>query len=113
MAKTEYTVNNADYFAIFMKKVELSILLKELTMNLSKDELRKIYGKIEWVDSFPDYKVEVVDSFADLHVQLVSSFADSEGEWQETTSFPDYKIQKVTSFGDFKIKIVSSFPGVQ
>ena len=46
MAKTEYTVNNADYFAIFMKKVELSILLKELTMNLSKDELRKIYGKI-------------------------------------------------------------------
>ena len=31
---------------------------------ISKDELSKIYGKIKFVDSFPDYKVKIVDNFA-------------------------------------------------
>ena len=28
-------------------------------------DVSKIYGKIQFVDSFPDYKVQVVDSFPD------------------------------------------------
>jgi hypothetical protein len=72
-----------------------------------------IYGKIQLVDSFPDYKVQVVDSFADLHVQKVSSFPDGAGKWQIVDSFPDFKIQIVESFPDFTIKYVESFPGVQ
>ncbi len=73
----------------------------------------KIYGKIQFVDSFPDFKVQVVDSFADLHVQKVSSFPDGAGKWQIVESFPDFKIQIVESFPDFTIKYVESFPGVQ
>jgi len=77
----------------------------------SKVNVGQIYGKIQLVQSFPDYKVKVVDSFPDLKVQLVNSFPDKPGKWQIVNSFPDYKIQLVDSFPDFTIKYVNSFPG--
>ncbi|GEM_PF-290513 len=70
-----------------------------------------LYGKIQYVTSFPDVKVQVVTSFPDIKVQVVNSFADGPGEWQIVDSFPDYKVQVVDSFPDFKIEYVSSFPG--
>ena len=70
-----------------------------------------LYGKIQFVDSFPDVKVQVVTSFPDIKVQKVSSFPDSAGKWQVVDSFPDYKVQVVTSFPDYKIQYVDSFPG--
>jgi len=79
---------------------------------MSKPDLSKIHGKIQFVTSFPDYKVKVVNSFPDLKVQKVTSFPDSAGKWEIVTSFPDYKIQIVDSFPDFKIEYVTSFPGV-
>lgn len=80
--------------------------------DLSKDELKKIHGKIQFVESFPDYKVKIVTSFPDLKVKSVSSFPDDPGEWQIVNSFPDFKIQLVDSFPDFTIQWVESFPGV-
>ena len=74
-------------------------------------DVLKIYGKIQIVTSFPDYKVQVVNSFPDLKVQVVNSFPDKPGKWKMVNSFPDYKIQFVNSFPDFKIKYVNSFPG--
>jgi len=74
---------------------------------------KKLYGKVQVVNSFPDFKVQVVSSFPDLKVKKVSSFPDDCGEWQFVNSFPDFKVQFVTSFPDFKIQYVSSFPGIQ
>jgi hypothetical protein len=74
-------------------------------------DVSKIFGKIAFVDSFPDFKVKVVSSFPDLKVQMVSSFADKPGLWQKVSSSPDYKIQIVDSFPDFTIQYVQSFPG--
>ena len=79
----------------------------------AKPDVSKIFGKIQFVDSFPDYKVKVVSSFEDLRVQKVCSFPNSPGKWQVVTSFPDYKIQLVDSFPDFTVRYVSSFPGVR
>ena len=70
-----------------------------------------LYGKIQYVTSFPDVKVQVVSSFPDIKVQVVSSFADGPGKWEVVDSFPDYKVQIVDSFPDFKIQYVDSFPG--
>jgi len=70
-----------------------------------------LYGKIQYVTSFPDVKVQVVTSFPDIKVQIVSSFADGPGEWEIVNSFPDYKVQVVDSFPDYKIQYVTSFPG--
>jgi len=70
-----------------------------------------LYGKIQFVTSFPDVKVQVVTSFPDIKVQQVSSFPDGPGKWQIVSSFPDYKVQVVDSFPDFKIQYVTSFPG--
>lgn len=77
-----------------------------------KSTIEKVYGKIQFVDSFPDYKVQVVTSFPDLKVQRVDSFPDAPGKWQIVDSFPDFKIQIVDSFPDFKIQYVDAFPGL-
>lgn len=72
----------------------------------------KLYGKIEFVNSFPDIKIQVVESFPDLKVKIVESFPDECGKWQIVNSFPDLKVQIVESFPDIKIKFVESFPGL-
>lgn len=77
-----------------------------------KADVAKIYGKIQYVNSFPDYKVQIVNSFPDLKVQVVNSFPDKVGKWKIVNSFPDFKIQIVNSFPDFKVKYVNSFPGL-
>jgi hypothetical protein len=73
----------------------------------------KLYGKVQFVDSFPDIKIEYVSSFSDIDVKFVNSFADSCGEWEEVTSFPDFKVQIVTSFADLKVRKVSAFSGMR
>jgi len=72
----------------------------------------KLFGKIQFVESFPDLTVQVVDSFPDLKVKIVDSFANDCGEWQIVDSFPDVKVKIVESFADIKIKFVESFPGI-
>ena len=72
----------------------------------------KLYGKVQFVESFPDIKVQFVSSFPDINVEFVSSFPDKCGKWQEVSSFPDFKIQVVSSFPDLKVKKVTSFPGM-
>lgn len=74
---------------------------------------QNIFGKIQVVDSFPDYKVRVVHAFADLKVQVVTSFPDRPGKWQMVTSRPDYKIQFVKAGEDFTIQYVTDFPGAR
>jgi hypothetical protein len=72
----------------------------------------KLYGKIQFVESFPDITIKVVESFPDLKVKIVDSFPNECGEWQIVDSFPDIKIKIVESFPDIEIKFVESFPGV-
>ena len=64
----------------------------------------KVFGRIQFVNSFPDYKVQVVDSFQDILITKVDSCPDAKGKWQIVDSFPDFKIQLVDSFPDFTIK---------
>jgi hypothetical protein len=71
----------------------------------------KLYGKVQFVTSFPDIKIQYVKSFPDIKVKWVTSFPDKCGLWQETTSFPAFKVQIVESFPDLKVQIVDSFPG--
>lgn len=76
-------------------------------------DVSKIYGRIQFVDSFPDYTFKVVRSFEDLRVQKVNSFPTSCGKWKIVNSFPDFKLKLVKSFPDFTIKYVTSFPGTR
>ena len=72
---------------------------------------KTLFGKVQVVKSFPDFKIQVVKSFPDLKVQRVTSFPDACGKWQWVTSFPDFTVQYVDSFPDFTIEYVESFPG--
>lgn len=91
----------------------LSMFCLPLPVHSKDIDVSKIYGKIKFVDAFPDYKVQVLDSFADLDVKIVDAFPDGPGKWQIVDAFPDFKIQIVDAFPDFKIRYVSSFPGTK
>ncbi len=78
----------------------------------SKATLASIYGKIQIVESFPNYKVQVVESLPDLKVQVVDSSPNGPGKWQYVESFPDFKIQFVEALPDFKVQFVTAFTGV-
>jgi uncharacterized protein YlzI (FlbEa/FlbD family) len=89
----------------------LAVLILAARGEKNKLDISKIHGRIQYVNSFPDYKVQAVTSFPDLRVQIVTSFPDKPGQWQIVDSFPDYKIEMVNSFPDFTIEFVTSFPG--
>ena len=40
----------------------------------------KLYGKIKFVNDFPDLKIKIVDNFPDLKVKLVDNFPDACGK---------------------------------
>lgn len=70
-----------------------------------------LYGKIQFVENFPDIKVKIVENFPDLKVKMVSNFPDECGKWQVVSNFPDVKVQLVENFPDIKVKFVENFPG--
>ena len=72
----------------------------------------KLYGKIKFVENFPDIKVQIVENFPDLEVKIVDNFPDHCGEWQIVENFPDLKVQLVENFPDIKVKFVNNFPGL-
>ena len=72
---------------------------------------KPLYGKVQVVKSFPDFRVQIVESFADLNVQRVKSFPDACGKWQWVNSFPDFTIEYVEGSPDFTITFVENFPG--
>jgi hypothetical protein len=72
----------------------------------------KLYGKVQFVDSFADVKVRVVTSLPDFKVELVDALPTRCGQWQEVTSLPDLRVKVVDSLADLEIKYVTSFPGL-
>ena len=97
------------------------VFLANISFAQSEDEINedectfnsiKLFGKIQFVDSFPALTVQVVESFPDLKVKIVDSFPEDCGEWQIVDSFPDIKVKIVESFADIKIIFVESFPGI-
>lgn len=76
-----------------------------------KEEIARVYGRIQFVTALPDYRVKIVENLADLNVRIVSSMPNRPGEWQIVDSLPDYKIQIVDSLPDFTVKFTGSMPG--
>lgn len=72
---------------------------------------RALYGKVQVVKSFADFKVQIVSSFPDLKVQRVGSFPDACGRWQFVNELPDFTVEYVDGLADFTIEFVDSFPG--
>lgn len=73
---------------------------------------QELWGRVQVVESFADFKVKVVQSFPDIRVQIVSNSPDHCGQWKFVGSHPDFTVSFVDSFPDFTIAYVESFPGV-
>ena len=65
---------NALYFLSFL------LILNPSNPKVRKDDCTfngfKLYGKIKFVNDFPDLKIKVVENFPDLEVKLVRDFPD-------------------------------------
>jgi len=86
-------------------------LLLFLVAGANANPAAKVYGKIQVVDAFEDYRVKIVKSHADLRVLPVKFFPNKPGKWQFVKAFPAYRIKFVSSGEDFTIEWVNSFPG--
>lgn len=110
------TLNKISFAFIVALLAFISSSFAQSENEINEDECTfngiQLFGKIQFVESFPDLTVQVVESFPDLKVKIVESFADDCGEWQIVDSFPDIKVKIVESFADIKIKFVESFPGI-
>ena len=90
---------------------------KELIEALKNGECthdgHNLFGKVKFVNSFPDLKIKFVEHFPDIKVKYVTSFPDDCGEWKIVESFPDLKVQVVEHFPDIKVQVVEHFPGMK
>lgn len=107
------------WFCLLMITIGLIFLISPLSLARTKIDPDQcsyngipLYGKVKFVESFPDLEIEFVDSFPDLEVQFVENFPDDCGKWQVVDSFPDFTIKPVTSFPDLEVEIVENFPGI-
>ena len=41
---------------------------------MTKVDVSRVYGKIQYVDAFPDFKIQKVNAFGDFKIQYVSAF---------------------------------------
>ncbi len=58
------------------------------------------------VTAFPDVKIQYVDSFGDFKVKMADNRSFATGnviKVQVVSAFPDVKLQRVSSFPDFEI----------
>jgi hypothetical protein len=106
---------------LYMKNLFLLLFCCLVTFSFKADSLKldkcecnniPLYGKVQFVESFPDFKVQFVESFPDLKVKFVDFFPNECGKWQIVDDFPDFKVQIVEYFPDFKVEIVDDFPGI-
>ena len=110
--KTLLKITLASLFLFSFTSSEIKKNIENPILNCEWNGI-KLYGKVQFVESFPDIKIQFVESFPDIKVQFVNSFPDDCGEWQEVSSFPDFKVQIVESFPDLKVQKVESFPGME
>ena len=68
-----------------------------------------LYGRVQFVDRFPDIKIKVVQHFPDLNVQRVRRFPDKCGKWQIGNR--GLKVKIVTQGEDITVRWVARFPG--
>lgn len=104
LTPSQNSISKQDQF-----KIDLSLCQQAIAKGIP--DKCKLFGKIKFVDNFPDVKIKIVDNFPDIKVKKVKNFADKPGLWKIVNNFPDYKVQIVDHFPDYKVAYVKHFPG--
>lgn len=73
---------------------------------------KKLYGKVQIVENFPDVEVKVVSANADLMVKQVQIFPSRCGEWQIVNALPDLRVKFVENSPDFTVQFVYNNSGI-
>ncbi|GJQ43689.1 MAG: hypothetical protein JETCAE03_31870 [Ignavibacteriaceae bacterium] len=74
---------------------------------------KKLYGKVQFVEDFPDITIQVVEDLPDIDVRMVENFPSKCGEWQLVEHFPNLRVKIVEHNADIKVRFVKHFPGLK
>lgn len=111
--ETDVVMNDGSSRASSLTENERAELIAALINGECQFNGINLWGKVQFVEHFPDIKVQFVEHFPDIKVKYVEHFPDRCGLWQVTEHFPDFKIQVVQHFPDIKVKVVDHFPGME
>lgn len=88
-----------------------SILSSEIKTNCIYKN-KKLYGRIQFVDTFPDIRIRIVTSKPNLRVVKKQSNAIQCGEWQIVNFAPSIRIMIDQKHGEIDVQYVDFSPGV-
>lgn len=72
-----------------------------------------LYGRVQFVDTFEDFRIQFVDGLADIKVKFVDYKPSKCGEWQIVDGLADFKVKVVDGLADFKVQKVDALPGIK
>lgn len=75
-----------------------------------------LYGKVVFVDEYPDITIKFVDAYADIEVKITDSSYQSCCEWKvvdKTEGYPDLRVKVVKDYPDITVKTVSDYPHIK
>ncbi len=96
----------AALLAFFVLSVDAGTVSDACTLNG-----KPLYGRVQVVHAFPDFRVQAVHVLPDLRVQKVKVFPNRCGQWQFVRNFPDFRIQFVHVLPDVRVQFVDVLPG--
>jgi hypothetical protein len=120
------TDNNENALSILLKKVSIYLavflllglifIFPILPNPVSKNCMykgKKLSGRIELVDTFPDIRVRVVKSNPHLRVQKMKANTARCGEWEIVKFPPSLRVMIDQVHGEIDIQYVNFSPGVE
>ena len=75
-----------------------------------------LYGKVVFVEDYPDITIKFVDYYADIEVKVTESPDNSCCEWKivgRSEYYPDLRVKIDNDYPDITVKVVESYPHIR
>ena len=75
-----------------------------------------LYGKVVFVEDYPDITIKFVEYYADIEVKVTESPSSSCCEWKivgRSEYYPDLRVKIDNDYPDITVKVVESYPHIR
>ncbi|MBQ3717543.1 MAG: hypothetical protein II901_04085 [Paludibacteraceae bacterium] len=75
-----------------------------------------LYGKVVFVEDYPDITIKFVEYYADIEVKITESPSSSCCEWKivgRSEYYPDLRVKIDNDYPDITVKVVESYPHIR
>ena len=93
------------------------VMIDKDNCTITKDsKTYPLYGKVKFVNEYPDITIKFVDAYADIEVKITDSSYQSCCEWKVVDSsecYPDLRVKVVRDYPDITIRVVTDYPHIK